>query len=286
MRDFFIKLASLNRTVIYTIITIGVITPLVIPLNLKQKMSPPTERLYQYIDTLKPGSHILISTDYDPSTMPELQPMTVALIKHAVMRRVIPIVVSLFPQGVALSLDAAQKAKEELNARPDTDYVILGYKPGFSAVILGIGEDIRKIFPSNYSGIPIDSIPAMKNVKTYKDIALSISLSGSSTPLAWVTYAYTKYNEKLACGVTAVSAADFYPYLQTGQFIGALMGMKGAAEYEYQVNKLLKKRKLGAARSFFAIRGMEANSIAHLLIMLFIVIGNIGYFLMKKRREV
>ena len=82
-----------------------------------------------------------------------------------------------------------------------------------------------------------------------------------------------------------MSAADFYPYLQTGQFIGALMGMKGAAEYEYQVNKLLKEKGYKNAVNVFAVRGMEANSIAHFLIMLFIIVGNIGYFLSKKRRE-
>ena len=285
MRDFLIKLASLNRTVIYLIITIGVLLPLIVPLNLGQKMSPPTEHLYTFIDTLPKGSHILISADYDPSTLPELQPMLEAIIKHAILRGVIPMVMSLYPQGTGLGIQACEKARKGLGAKPDTDYVILGYKPGFSAVILGIGEDIRKIFPTNYSGIPLDSIPAARGVKNYNDIALVISLSGSSTPLAWVTYAYTKYNQKLATGVTAVSAADFYPYLQTGQFIGALMGMKGAAEYEYQVNKLLEERGYKKAKSVFAVRGMEANSIAHFLIMLFIVIGNLGYFLTKKRRE-
>ncbi len=285
MRKFFIKLASLNRTTIYLIITIGVLLPLVVPLNLGQKMSPPTERLYTFIDTLPRGSHILISADYDPSALPELQPMLEAMVKHAVLRGVIPVIISLYPQGTGLGIQACEKARLELGARPDTDYVILGYKPGLSAVILGIGEDIRKVFPTNYKGIPLDSIPAIKNVKNYDDIALVVSLSAGSVPLSWVTYAYTRYNQKIATGVTAVSAADFYPYLQTGQFIGALMGMKGAAEYEYQVNKLLEKAGYKKAKSVFAVRGMEANSIAHLLIMLFIIVGNIGYFLTKKRRE-
>lgn len=285
MREFLIKLASLNRTIIYFIITIGVLLPLIIPLNLGQKMSPPTERLYTFIDTLPRGSHILISADYDPSTLPELQPMLEAIIKHSILRGVIPVVMSLYPQGTGLGIQACEKARQELMARPDTDYVILGYKPGFSAVILGIGEDIRKVFPTNYKGVSLDSIPAMDGVKNYNDIALVVSLSGGSTPFAWVTYAYTKYNQKIASGITAVSAADFYPYLQTGQFIGALMGMKGAAEYEYQVNKLLEKEGFKDAKSVFAVRGMEANSIAHFLIMLFIIVGNLGYFLTKKRRE-
>jgi hypothetical protein len=40
----------------------------------------------------------------------------------------------------------------------------------------------------------------------------------------------------VAVGVTAVMAADMYPYLQSGQLIGMLSGLKGAAEYEKLVD--------------------------------------------------
>jgi len=40
----------------------------------------------------------------------------------------------------------------------------------------------------------------------------------------------------VAVGVTAVMAADLYPYLQSGQLVGMLAGLKGAAEYEKLVD--------------------------------------------------
>jgi hypothetical protein len=79
--------------------------------------------------------------------------------------------------------------------------------------------------------------------------------------------------------VTAVSAADVYPYVETGQVTGLLAGMKGASEYEIMVQK--KGYSTGISR---ASQGMDAQSLGHLIIMLFIVLGNIGYFYMRRRR--
>ncbi|MCJ7507431.1 MAG: hypothetical protein MUO85_01715, partial [candidate division Zixibacteria bacterium] len=64
-----------------------------------------------------------------------------------------------------------------------------------------------------------------------------------------------------------------YSYLQTKQLVGLLGGMKGAAEYE----KLSKNYGR-------AMVGMDPQSIIHLLIIFFIVIGNIGYFVTKKSK--
>lgn len=58
-----------------------------------------------------------------------------------------------------------------------------------------------------------------------------------------------------------------YAYYSAGQLNGLLGGMKGAAEYEKLVG-----------RPALAITGMGAQSIAHLLIIFLVLIGNIGYF--------
>ena len=100
-------------------------------------------------------------------------------------------------------------------------------------------------------------------------------------PQQWIIYAQGRYGVPLAIGTTAVLATDWYPYLQSGQIIGLIGGLKGAAEYENLVNWKFKME----GRSLFgmkAIRNMNAVTIAELLIILFILLGNIGYFLEKK----
>ena len=284
MRDFLIKLSKIERRYIYLALFLALTLPLIFPPNFPQKMSPTVKSVFEFIDTLPPGSHVLLSADYDASVLPEVDPMYRAVLKHCILRGVIPVGMTLYPQGAVLALDAFKEAEEYLGARRDTDYVFLGYQAGFQAVILGIGENIKNVFPKDYFGTPIDSIPAMRGVKNYKDIALVISFSGSSVPVTWVIYAYSKYHQKVAAAVTAVSAADFYPYIQTGQFVGMLAGMKGAAEYEYAVRKIMKDKGIEKLPPAKAVKGMDANSIGHLLIMLFIIIGNLGYFAAKRRK--
>jgi hypothetical protein len=55
--------------------------------------------------------------------------------------------------------------------------------------------------------------------------------------------------------------------------------MKGAAEYE-----ALVATELGVEGRRRATEGMSSQSAAHLAIMAFVIIGNIGYFASKRRR--
>ncbi len=74
---------------------------------------------------------------------------------------------------------------------------------------------------------------------------LVIEFSGSAAGGAWFTYARPKFGLNVAVGVTAVMAADMYPFLQSGQLIGMLAGLKGAAEYEKMVDVFAAYREPG-----------------------------------------
>ena len=65
----------------------------------------------------------------------------------------------------------------------------------------------------------------MTNVKNYKDVSLVVSLSsGDPGYRTWVIYAQSRYGATIGTGVTAVSAADTYHFLASGQLIGLLAG--------------------------------------------------------------
>ena len=76
---------------------------------------------------------------------------------------------------------------------------------------------------------------------------------------------------RVGAGITAVMATDLYPYLQTKQIVGLVNGLKGAAEYEH----LIGHHEMG-------VRGMAAQSIAHLWIILLVIVGNIAYFVSRR----
>ncbi len=270
------KFLHIDRRYIFILVALGVIVPLIFPLGLAVTTSPPVERVYNEIESLKPGTPVLVSVDYDPSTEPELSPMTTAILRHCFARDLPVIITVLHPGGPGLALEISDRISKEAGAVYGEDYVFLGYKVGSSAVILSIGQDFRVSFPADYFNTPIDEIPLMKDVKNYNDIGLVVTLSGSTFPDMWVAYGHERYGQKVAAGVTAVMAADYYPFLQTGQLVGLLGGLKGAAEYEKLIN-----------RPDDGLKGMDAQTIVHLLIVAFIVLGNVAYILVQraKRRE-
>ncbi len=270
------KFLHIDRRYIFILVAVGVIVPLLFPLGLAVTTSPPVERVYNEIESLKPGTPVLVSVDYDPSTEPELSPMTVAVLRHCFARDLPVIITVLHPGGPGLALEISDRISKEAGAVYGEDYAFLGYKVGPSPVILSIGQDFRVSFPADYFNTPIDEIPLMKDVKNYNDVGLVVTLSGSTYPDVWVAYAHERYGQKVAAGVTAVMAADYYPFLQTGQLVGLLGGLKGAAEYEKLIN-----------RPDDGLKGMDAQTIVHLLIVVFIVLGNVAYILVQraKRRE-
>jgi hypothetical protein len=112
----------------------------------------------------------------------------------------------------------------------------------------------------------------MNGIRNYDDIRGVLDISGGNITDAWIAYANGRYQVPLALGVTGVMASDYYPFLQSGQVFGLLGGMKGAAEYE-----VLTKRAGSASE------GMKIQTVAHSLIILLILLGNIGYFLARRK---
>jgi hypothetical protein len=87
--------------------------------------------------------------------------------------------------------------------------------------------------------------PDYEGINNYSEMNLAIEFSGSVAGSYWIVYARPKFGLNVAVGVTAVMAADQYPYLQSGQFIGMLAGLKGAAEYEKLVDVFAAYREPG-----------------------------------------
>jgi hypothetical protein len=116
-------------------------------------------------------------------------------------------------------------------------------------------------------------MPIFEDVGSYDDIELLITMSSSAYTEYWAFWAGGRYGQRIISGNTAVQAVLVYPYYQTKQIRGFLGGLKGAAEYE----KLIDIPDN-------ALRGMDAQSTAHVLMVLFIVIGNIG-FAFGRRKE-
>ncbi|MBU1627783.1 hypothetical protein KKB18_10480 [bacterium] len=270
------KLKSIDRRIIFVIIALSVIIPLIAPLNLPVGVSPPVQATYDYVESLPEGSTILVAFDFDPGTMPELYPMSIAFMRHCFRKNHKIIAVSIWPFGAPLARDAFnQVGEQEYKKIYGIDFVNLGFVPGDVVAIKALARSFKEIKPQDVYGKPIGSYPIMQGIDNFDNIDFVFELSAGFPGIPeWVMIVYGRYKKPMASGCTAVSYPQYSPYYQSGQVKGLLGGLKAAAEYEVLIGMPAK-----------AVAGMDAQSIAHAVIVFFVIIGNIFYFLDRKKRK-
>ena len=150
-------------------------------------------------------------------------------------------------------------------------------------MVKGIEADIRALYTVDLHGTPINDIPMMKDVFNIEDFDFVFSLSaGYPGSTEWVQFACDPKNIPLSTGCTSIQATDILPYVKNGQIRGILAGMPGAAEYESLVEEELQKMEINI-KPGEASGMMAAQSIAHVVIVLFIILGNITYYITRKQ---
>ncbi len=260
------RLRDLDRRWIFLCVGILVVTPLVTGFRVAAVRPGSRARgFYDAIERVPRGATVLLAGDYDPGTIAENYPMHLAAARHLMSRGVRIVAVELYPGGPPLADQVLHIAGREYGKREGYDYVNLGYKSGNEVVMSQMGSSIPRTFPTDRRGVPVTQIPVMRGIENYSHIALLVSVSaGYPGTKEWVQQVVSRYHLPMVAGVTAVSAPEYYPYLQSGQLQGLLGGMAGAAEYEVLVG-----------HPALATRGMDAQSLVHVFIALLIVLGNL-----------
>ena len=288
LRKLFILLGSLDRRAIFFIVGLSVLIPLLKPswVSLPIAIKPNSQKVFNEINALKENSRVILSFDYGPSTMPEIHPMAIALLRHMFLKNIKVYGLALWPDGNFMSTDAFSQVEHEFDIKYDEDYVNLGFKPGGEAVIQGLTADIRVKYKADLLGNNIDDLNMMKEVNKLKDFDFVISLSaGDPGSKQWVQFGTDPANLPFTTGCTSIQVTDVIPYVENNQIRGILEGMPGAAEYEQLVESELTKMEInlvpGKASSM-----MSAQSIAHVIIVIFIIFGNISYYVKRKEGKV
>jgi hypothetical protein len=274
-RDFVTRLSRIDRRILFLAILVCVVIPLLVGARMKMSVTAPVKSLYDAIDNLEPGSYVWLAADYDPGSMPELYPMNVAFIEQLFSKDIKVIAAALWPPGPPLAQRVFDELAPKYGKTYGVDYVNLGFKEGREAVMVSVAEDMRATFPEDFAGTRWDSIPMLKGIRNLTDLKMIICVSAGYPGIKeWIQQIATRYDITIGGGVTAVSGPEMYPYIQSGQLVGLLAGMKGAAEYE----QLVGKPGLG-------LSGMVAQSYVHLMVVVFILFANIVYFIEKRRAE-
>ena len=270
----------MERRIVFLLVGIALLLPFFMQFELPLQISPEVQTAVDILKKLPPGSKVLASFDYDPPSSPELQPMADAFIQYAFEHDLKVIIMGLWPQGpqqANQSIEAAFLKKPELRDQIvyGVDYVNLGFQAGNEFVIQRMGESFKAMFPKDINGTPYDSIPLVRNVTNFSNIDFSMNFSaGKPGTQEWVQVGVDRFNLKMAAGNTAVQAPMIYPFLNAGQLYGLMGGMSGAAEFEKSLDEI------GKATTY-----LLSQSFAHMVVIAFILIGNVAFFRERMGRK-
>ena len=286
MSAFLDRVGRVDRRWIYLAIALAVIIPLIARLSFPVITTPIVQNIFDKIDSLPEGSRVILSADFGPSTVPENMPMLQAVLRHALKKKLKVYLLTLWATGIP-QLDTVEQdvlTRDFPDRVPGQDWVNLGYKAGNQGVINSAFSDFPGTFPVDSKGHDVRTLPIMEGVKRIADFNLIVCIgSGFPGTKEWIQFGGDPAHVPVACGVTAVEAPLLYPYYPR-QLLGLMGGLQGAAEYEAA---LVKGYPEFESRSQTAIRRMGPQTVAHLVIIAFIVLGNVAFFTggeFKRRR--
>ena len=267
---------NLDRRIIYLIMILVVVYAFINPMGLPVTISGHTRTAFEAIDALPAGSYLVLSMDYGAGGIPELEPAGKSIFYHCMRNDVKVVFMGMWVQAG----DMAERVLTELEpAFPEkqygVDYVNVGYKPGRALLLEQAVEDIiAAALDTDHRGKALSAQPIFADFKSLKDADFWVCLaSGSPGVPDWIKVVGDPHDIPGTTDVVSVSIPENMPFVQSGQLTGIIQGMRGAAEYELLVE-----------RPGRAVAGMDAQSLAHVVIIGFIVLGNIG-FLMQRRTD-
>lgn len=270
---FALWLQQIDRRIIYIAVAVLVAIPLFIPFDFRAIPTKPVTALYDKVESLPDDKLVIVSSDWAPDILAECRPQFRALIDHLMRRNIRFAVISPLPEAVGLAQAVCEDLAEDHGYVYAEDYVNWGYRPAYSLTIQALVDDIPGTLGADYEATPLEEIPVMKGVTSIREsVSMCFCVSGSASWQYWVIWVYGQIRTPVGVGVTGIIAPQIFPYLDSGQISGLMAGMKGAAEYE----DLLGYRRDG-------FRAMKAQNMAHMLVILLIILGNIGFFAARRQ---
>lgn len=285
--------STIDRRVIYLFVALSLSLPIFFNLSLPPAKMETATSFYSEVNKLSGDSHkmVLIASDWGPGTQAENKPQTMLAIEHLMRKRVPFAMISITPYAAPflenMPRDVAKKlSKENPQERwvYGKDWVNFGYRPGVYIMIQGLAKatDFYEVLKTDAAGTPLEDIPMMAKVRTIKDIAMLMEFTGLVGAFnSWVQFFQSEdYKPPFVHGCTSITIPEAYIYYVSKQIVGLHEGAAGAAWYEKLLTDSYPNREQGIALSI-----NTSLAIAHLMIIGFLILGNIGFLFSRFSEE-
>jgi hypothetical protein len=270
------KLQTFDRRWLFLCMALTVVVPLLFPAKLTFQVSDRVQKVYDELESLKPGDVVFLSLDYGPESAPEVDAFTQAVMHHLIRKQARVVTATLWTYIVPLATSHVHRIfRDEAGLKNGVDYAWMGFREGKEAVITNMTQSFKTVWAEDFYHTPSTQLPILNGINALQDFRLVIGVSsGYPGAREYAQYAATRYKMKLIAAVAMVMVTDIGPYYDAGQIFAYIDGIRGAAEYE----KLLNAPGLAHA-------GVNVLTFGHTLIILAIVFGNVIYFMTRRKRS-
>jgi hypothetical protein len=286
MSGAFKAMATIDRRVwhvlTFLIVTILLINPLGLPLSISNEI----QTAYGIVNNLKPGDIVLINFDIAAFGWDELKGQCLSVVPHVFQQPGVKVVFitdqdqgMMFIETVLASIGTQMPGKtgapwyEVQGKKYMEDYVVIGYFPGKENAYAALAADFRgNSGTSDWYKNDMTQFLDGIGLKTAADIDLAISFDCESGATFLKRHFFMSFGTPIIAGEIGVNVPTYIVDYNAKLIAGLIKSTRGAAEYQY-----ISGFK-GAA-----LISMDAYSAIHILLIVIILVGNIGYFGWEKK---
>jgi hypothetical protein len=271
------KLTAVPREIVMALVLVAIIIPAMNPLGLPLLTGDMSKAWYNSVDALPEGSVVLFDIGYGSGGYPSLGPGNIAAFHQMFEKELKIVIMATALEGsmmYPLIMEAVQP-ESTYGAVYGEDYVFLGYIAGEQTAMAGVLGDLKALVSNDYQGTSIDSLSIMDNVGGADDFDLvAYMTTAGGTAEGWVYQAYSQYSIDVLGGCLSMMTTSIKPYYDSGQLLGIMDGIKGAADLEFLTG-----------HPGDAIVSSDILSFTQTLVLIFIVIGNVSFWMTRGQRE-
>jgi hypothetical protein len=278
MSKLLARLQYIDVRIVYLFFALAAALPFVLPLRLS---SPPSEQalgVYNAIEQCPPDKVVLIHSAWDQGIQGECWGQCQAVVEHMLRRGVKFIACSIDVSTAVpfftkvMEQPAVKEICRKYNRKYGEDWVQLGFTvsgANFSTV-QAMAKNFQAAYETDIYGTSLDDLTLTRHARSIRDVYM-VYVIGYGCDVRWISFIRGVYGTKIAFACAGIQTSEYYPYLQSDQIVGMLAGVRGAAEYEQLVHSPGMASRLIVPQSF-----------CHTLMILFVVLGNIGYFAARR----
>jgi hypothetical protein len=265
------KIDKLDRRIIFLILAILCFLPVIFPMGLPVPLSPATISSYDTLESLQSGDIICMTFDYSGGSAAELYPQNVVILKHALEKGLRAVAVSFSVGGPEMADNAFEESGYTKSKVYGVDYVNLGFVAGSETGMSSFAKSIQELITTDSKGTPLNQIPLMDEVQNIN--SFSYFAFTTSTSQDMYVRQFSNQGVPVVGCIQSLYFSILQVYMNSGQIVGFINGLRGTAEYEIMTGYL----GVGAIT-------MDQASITHLYGVALLIIGNIAFYLSRKKQ--